>query len=332
MNALTTLPVTPTRLRCIGRHQETPDCVTLRWVADVPMVFKPGQFISLQVPVAGQTLTRAYTIASSPTQGDYVEITVKRVEGGRVSTVITQDVHPGTVLDALPPAGKFYLNTEQLPDRLVLLSAGCGITPMLSMTRYLLATGSPVPIHFMHSARNRANSIACAELEALAAQYPQLDLHWCWSEQGGRLDVARLPGQIPDLLTAEIFACGPDAYMQQIAATLQHAGVPAARIHLEDFAPQHMAITATENWRVHAAQYQKTAEAKPGQTLLDALESEQLPIIGACRAGVCGSCKCKVTSGTTASSHTDTLSEQDIRDGYVLACSTVVHSDVTVEW
>ena len=333
MNPFETLPIARTRLRCIQRQQETPDCVTLRWVPDATLDFKPGQFVSLEVPVDGQLLTRAYTIASSPTQSDYLEITVKRVDGGRVSNAIVDHVQAGDVLNAMPPTGSFYLDPQRLPQRLVLLSAGCGITPMLSMTRYLLATGNTLPIHFIHSARNRENSIAYAELEALAAEHPNLDLRWCWSESGQRLAVEQLPTVIPGLLDAEVFTCGPVAYMNQIATTLQQAGLPSERIHLEDFGPVlPSASAATSSYRVHASRYDKTAEAKPGQSLLDALEAEQLPIIGACRAGVCGSCKCKVTSGKTETSRFDTLTEQEVKEGYVLACSTFAQSDVTVEW
>lgn len=337
MNPFETLPAVHTpldrlQLRCILRQQETPDCVTLRWVCDQPLDFKPGQFISLEVPVNGQRLTRAYTIASSPSQRDYVEITVKRVADGRVSNAIADQVQVGDVLPAFAPAGSFYLDPQCLPQRLVLLSAGCGITPMLSMTRYLLSNGSDLPIHFIHSARNREHSIAFAELQALADRHPNLHVRWCWSEHGQRLDVIQLPALIPDLQHAEVFTCGPQAYMQHIALTMQQAGLPAERIHLEDFGPLTPAATSGATWRVHASRYDKTAQVQPGQTLLDALEAEQLPIIGACRSGVCGSCKCKVTSGKTESSRSDTLSEQEISDGYVLACSTVVHSDVVVEW
>lgn len=333
MNPFETLPIARTRLRCIQRHEETPDCVTLRWAPDTVLDFKPGQFVSLEVPVDGQSLLRAYTIASSPTQRDYLEITVKRVEGGRVSNAIVDQVKVGDELNALSPTGSFYLDPQHLPPRLVLLSAGCGITPMLSMTRYLLSSGNTLPIHFIHSARNRENSIAYAELEGLAAEHPNLDLRWCWSENGQRLDVEQLPSLIPSLQDAEVFTCGPVAYMNQIATTLQQAGLPAEKIHLEDFGPVlPSASTATSSYRAHASRYDKTAEVKPGQSLLDALEAEQLPIIGACRSGVCGSCKCKVTAGKVETSRFDTLTEQEISEGYVLACSTFVQSDVAVEW
>ena len=196
-----------TPLTCVKRIEETPDTATFVLATSTGQFFSylPGQFISIAVTIDGKPHWRAYSISSSPTQPETLSITVRRVEGGLVSNWLLDHIQPWSELTAREPAGDFCLDPDALPSRLALFSSGCGITPMISMTRYLLETQAQTEIHFFHSARDETNFIFRNELLALATRHPRLKLHSFLSRphgqttsHTGRLDATRLRALLPD--------------------------------------------------------------------------------------------------------------------------------------
>lgn len=330
-----------TPLTCVSRIEETPDTTTFVLAAATRQFFSflPGQFISVSANIDGKAHWRAYSISSSPAQPDTVSITVRRVTGGLVSNWLLDHVRPGTMLNALAPAGDFALAPDDIPPRLALFSAGCGITPMLSMTRWLLDANSPTEIHFFHSARDEANFIFRDTLLALADRHPNLHLHCFLSRphgelpcHAGRLDAERIRTLLPGIDGMRAYLCGQVAYMDDVTRWLREAGLPETSIIQESFAPLCEAADSDgERFSLHAPAFGRTAEILAGELLLDVLEREGLPIIGACRTGVCGSCKCKVVDGEFETASTTPLTAEEIAAGYVLACSGRARSDLTIE-
>lgn len=337
-------------LICLERIDETVDGDTVTaatfifQTADAPSRFAylPGQFLLLAIPLAGQTRHRAYSLTSTPTRPHQLAITVKRVAGGQVSNHLLDNFAAGMRLKAQPPAGEFHLPRGALPARLLLLSAGSGITPMLSMARALLDLHSQTRIHFLHCARSEDDLIARDELLALAAQHDhfrldlvletpsaQLDGH------AGRLNPALFEQLVPNLSGQAVYLCGPAPFMSLVEELLAARGFDLARLQKESFGgapvaqPQAEANTAPSH-RLSVPAFGKETDIASGQSLLEAMESEGLPIIGACRAGVCGSCKCKVVEGSVTSSSQMSLTPEQIAEGYVLACSSHAESDVTI--
>ena len=327
-------------LRCLERREETHD--TASFILAAPpgqhFVFLPGQFISLGVTVEGALRWRAYSIASSPTQRERITIAVRRVAGGRVSNWLLDHVQPGMVLSARSPCGSFALLPEDLPSSVALFSAGCGITPMMSMARWLLETRPEVNVHFFHSARNEDHLIFASELHELAAAHRRLKLHLFMSRpQGlndwysGRIDAVRLRTLLPEMRSLQAFLCGQQAYMNEISAWLLDFGLPEAAIHRENFAPDAAeSCLSDDTFCLSVPDFGRDLDIAAGESLLEVLESAGLPIIGACRTGVCGSCKCRVVSGEVNSSTAGPLSPEDIAAGYVLACSSRAKSDLQV--
>lgn len=354
MNLAELAPLAGSRLlQCVARVEETPDCASFVFEhADGhAWDFQPGQFVLLTVEVQGERLQRAYSIASSPDQPQQLRLAIKRVAGGRVSNWLLDHVQPGHRLPMQPPAGGFYLDRQlfQAPDSapraVALLSAGSGITPMLAMLQWLVEREAPTRIHFIHSARHEIDLIAYAQVQAWAQQCPRLQVHWLASQpQGGdrpclagRLDASRLQQLLPDLTDLRAYACGPESYMAQVQAQLLARGLPAAHWHQERFGPALAPTAAVADasagaWQVEVPAYGRQLQVSGQESLLDALEREGLPILGACRSGVCGSCKCQVLSGQVQSSSVDTLSPEEQAQGYVLACSTVAQSDLRLGW
>jgi len=328
-------------LVCVERIEETHDVAT--FVLGAPsgrfFHFLPGQFISVGAAIDGKTHWRAYSISSSPTRPETLSITVKRVSEGRVSNWLLDHLRPGNELPALAPAGDFALQPGAVPASLALFSAGCGITPMMSMTRWLLETRAATDIHFFHSARSEDDLIFRDELQALAKEHLNLKLHLFLSRpQGraachpGRLDASRLHALLPDRKGTRAYLCGQSAYMDAVSDWLRTAGMPDETIHRENFlSVRAEAPAAGERFGLHVPAFGKSTEIAAGELLLDVLEREGLPIIGACRTGVCGSCKCKVVEGEVETTSAAPLSPEDVAAGYVLACSAKAKSDLALQ-
>ncbi|QUN04927.1 hybrid-cluster NAD(P)-dependent oxidoreductase [Shewanella yunxiaonensis] len=330
------------RLICTARWQETTDVVSFRFRAAEPIKFrfKPGQFITFHLEIGDSLFHRSYTISSSPSRPHSLTVTIKRVEGGKVSNYLLDNLQPGHSLLASGPYGDF--NLIDIPaERYLFLSAGCGITPVYSMTRYLTDTlGPDADICFIHSARTAADTIYRDSLHAIAEHYAgfslgvlvQHELVLPQSERGqwlsGYLDAERLLQLAPDFLDRTVFVCGPERFMNACKSLFEALGFDMSRYHQESFgmevSPSLKAAVGSYSLQVDGNE----TSLDGTQTLLEGIEALQLPIIAACRSGVCGACKCRVVEGDVASDSQQTLTADEIASGMVLACSSRPLSDI----
>ena len=344
MNSL--LPNTPSEfalLLCIERIEETAQAATFVFQTHdaTPLNFKAGQFVVFQVDVANEVLHRAYSLSSSPNHGEKVSIAVKRIPGGKVSNHLLDHLQPGHVLRALPPAGEFNIIDQPSTEHILLFSAGCGITPCMAIARWLLESRPTANIRFIHSAYSGAEVIMSAELDRLQCEHQNFQLNRILEtparaqDRTGPIDSALFNELVPDIDDRTIFTCGPSGYMNAIRTFAEARGFDMRYFHRENFSP---ADTVADNdpdasknhYALNAPRFGKQTTIDSQQTLLEALESAGLPIIGACRSGICGACKCQVTSGETASTSVATLTEAEINAGFVLACSSKARSDLVV--
>ena len=329
-------------LRCVGRREETHDCATFELMADHPahFAYHPGQFVTVGVDIDGKKHQRAYSISSTPSRPEALSITVKRVPCGLVSNHLLDHFQPGDRIEASAPMGEFRLDTDAPPREVVLLSAGSGITPMMAMSRWLLDHGHAAAIRFIHSAHSEHDVIFRDELVALQQRHANFRLDLFLSQpseriacHSGRLNAEQLDALLPDVGDAHIFLCGQQGYMEMVEAWRCKRGIADERFRKESFTPATAAPVAQNaaTFGLSVPGFGKSGEIRAGQSLLEALEHEAVPIFGACRSGVCGSCKCKVTEGETESTSTATLTDDEIAAGYVLACSTHAKSDLVVD-
>lgn len=351
------------QLVCVEKWSETHDVMSFRFQGTQPVKFhfKPGQFLTLLLEINGEKIARSYTISSSPSRPYSIVLTVKRIEGGKVSNYLADNLEVGHMVRALGPDGVFNLVDIQA-DKYLFLSAGCGITPMYSMSRWLTDTEIGPDISFVHSAKSDNDLIFESSLMQMAKRSERFTLNYILEEPSesfneyidplaGRLSGERLERLVPDYKTRTVFVCGPEPYMQAVKALLESLGFDMTKFHQESFGSfkgdsaeleavkEQSAGTNfdksvdksldTSGFMLNIGDRSRALSAE--QTLLDGIEAEGLPIIAACRSGVCGACKCKVVEGEVESSSQMALTPDEIAQGYVLACSTKLKSDTRLE-
>jgi ferredoxin-NADP reductase len=210
--------------------------------------FEAGQYlpIALDVPGGGEPLRRTYSLSGAPSTERY-RITVKREPHGTASRFLHDAMDVGVTLRAGAPTGDFVIGCRSCP--VVLVSAGIGLTPFVSMLHAILAEGSARPVWFVHGARDGRHRPLAAELRALAARRSGIAVHVAYSrpraEDSGYDSVGRVDGALLERLVsapdAHYFLCGPIGFMAAVQADLERRGVGAERIHSESFGPRHAA-------------------------------------------------------------------------------------------
>lgn len=336
-------PVTATvgrsmRIEAIVR--ETSDTVSLVLAnpSGAPIDFLPGQFFTLVVPVEGELLRRAYSASSSPGEhGGRVRISVKRVEGGKVSSrlVSAEQTRVGEVLTVLGPSGSFVPSkVENGAERhLLLVAGGSGITPMMAITKTLLLTEPNTKLSLLYGNRSEHDIPFREELDTLAKtsagrftvrhvlSTPSSD----WSGGTGLLTRDVLDRELPALLgerTEGVYVCGPEPMMLAAREALTARGVDPARVHEERFAspkPKDRAPTSPVEVTITVNGASKRVLQTVGQTLLEAGLSAGLDMPYSCAMGGCGACKVHVAEGETTQDGA-ALTDAERREGYVLAC------------
>jgi glycine betaine catabolism B len=244
-------------VRCISVIDETYDVKTFRFACDPPVLFtyKPGQFVTLDLEINGEEVSRSYSISSTPSRPHTLEITVKRVPPpggsepetpkGLVSNWLHDNVTAGSIIKLSGPLGKFtcFANPSQ---KLLLISAGSGITPMMSMSRWLCDTGANCDIIFFHCARSPRDIIYRYELEMMSGRYPNFHLAvsttrnepgHSWLSLTGRLDAAMLQVVAPDYRIRTVYVCGPDTFMEGTKQMLESISFPMQNYYEESFGP-----------------------------------------------------------------------------------------------
>ena len=352
-----------TPLVLVKRELETHDSMSFTFAAadQAQFDFKPGQFVTLAVKIENKTHYRAYSISSVPQQKQ-LRLTIKRVPDGLVSNWLADNLSIGDSLSALNIAGQFNSSDCKHKSKLLLISAGCGITPVMSIAKTLLAHHSDADIQFLHCARDKDNVIFHDEMQSLLAQHKNFNVQLllennegfasfsaanntdsnagnnALSHQTGMVSTEVIQQLYPDLKQRTIFLCGPVGFMKAVENIAEESDFDMANFFQESFTPaadntqqEQISSGATEtSVMLHVPDFAVEAEVIQGSLLLDALEKHGVPVIGACRAGVCGSCKCKVTKGSVKSTSTETLTAEEIEQGFVLACSSTVEGDLAV--
>ncbi|HHQ4455275.1 TPA: FAD-binding oxidoreductase [Aeromonas hydrophila] len=328
-------------LRCIGRRADTHDVASWQFVpqtGSLPAVLA-GQCVTLHTEIDGKPHCRAYTLSSSPQDACW-QVTIKDV--GLVSHHLHQTLQVGDEIRVDGPFGDF--NLTALPcERPLLLSAGSGITPMWAMLRDELAKRPDADIRFIHSARSPEDVIFADDLAALAAAHAGVR-HALILEEApadhpwvGRLTPDMLRELAPDLLARHVYLCGPAPYMTAVCTMLAELGLPAAQLHQESFglpagtSSAAPVVVGSDHFWLTLKKSGKKVKILPGQTLLAALEGAGETMMAACRAGVCGACRC-TTEGEIERQSVMTLSSQDLESGVALACSCTASGDVSVDY
>ncbi len=299
--------------RVISRKEEAQDTVslTLKPNGNFPG-YDAGQHMNLSATIGGRRITRSYSFTSSPDQSGLVSVTVRRDPQGLMSNWLCREARPGSVLEINGVFGDMTLAQLQPEpeDRMVLLAAGSGITPFISLIRARLAQGPAAKVTLLYWERSPEHFCFDAELDALTQQHPNFTLHRLTTQSpmdgksvSGRVDAE----QLNDLLGDEVvdkraqpltFICGGAGFVQSARALMADR---ARQIFTEAFSPLKAAPTVekSETHSVTLLQSQRVLQVSNQETLLDALERQGVAVESGCRMGICNTCSCATASGRT---------------------------------
>lgn len=333
---------------------ETHDCKTVRMVATRPMLFhfQPGQFVTLFLTINGQDVRRSYSIASSPSRPHVVEITVKRVNNGLVSSWINSQLQVGDRLQIKGPMGKFSCFAYPSP-KLLLVAAGSGIVPIMSMLRWLTDTSAAVDIKLLLSFRAPPDIIYHQELEYLARRHPNVALHIAitsdavgkqdWPGLRGRFNQDAIASLVPDFLERQVFLCGCEPFMEAMVDSFDTLGLPQQQLHKESYSyatPQkkvpaklspELLAKRGGKFKIDFLKSGLSAFSDGEEDLLSLAEIYGISIDSVCRTGQCGECMVKCISGDINMAPEAEISERDRQAGWFFSCCSKPRSNLIVD-
>lgn len=344
-------------LRVAQIFDETPTVKTFRLMnplgGALPFTFLPGQFLTVRIVENGKPVKRSYTIASSPTKADYVEITVKHAPGGDVSAFLHTQVKAGDLLEFSGPTGAFVFTGRECKC-ILLVGGGVGITPLMSVLRYLTDRSWAGEIFLLYSIGTPDEFIFHEELDYLQRRHPNVRVFVTvskpegtdWKGHTGRITPEMFRESVPDLASRYVHICGPVPMMEAAKKMLIDLGVPPERVKMEAFGPalgkpepkkQATAPkpTASADEKslpvVTFTTSDKSAPLPPDQTILDVADEAGVEIDNSCRVGTCGTCRVKLLSGKVTMEVEDGLEPGDKEAGIVLACQAKATANVSIE-
>ena len=322
-----TWSLTEVRARVLRTVQECRDVVSLYLKPNrLFKGFSPGQHLALTLPCNGVLQSRSFSLSQAPDARGVLRLTIKLKADGVVSQAIAK-LKRGAVVILSQAAGEF---THAAPERgVLLLSAGSGITPMLAMLQDWAKRDARPDVLMIHSCRDEAEWILREDLRTLVHQWPQLKIRPVFTGVEGRLDAERLQALAPDFALRDTLLCGPQDFMDWIAAFYRTHGL-SRQLKQEHFQARRTEIRPdAERFAVHAPDGSTLFHALNGQPLLEAAEAGGLSPVHGCRRGICKTCTCRKLGGTVHNRLTDTLSGSG--EEWIQLCVSTPVSDIHLE-
>ena len=313
--------------------------------------FKAGQHLTLRATIGNEEVRRNYSLCTAPAEQDWM-VTVKRIGGGLFSNWVGDTLKPGDTLEVMPPHGRFTCEFGREKSRhLVGIAGGSGITPVMSLIKTLLRDEPQSRFTLLYGNRDSSSIIFLEALAGLKDKHlGRLEIyHFLDAEEqdvelfNGMLNRERLEEAIAALVpdAAEVdgwFICGPGPMMDAAEGVLLDRNVAKDRLHIERFTADRPAGAVVKEM----AQLQTQAEGVTvavtldGRTrripftagnILDSARASGLPAPFACKAGVCATCRAKVTKGKVEMAVHYGLTDEEVAEGYVLTCQSVPLGD-----
>lgn len=290
--------------RLVAREAASTDAVTL--------LFKPnrhwaghraGQHVNLGIEIDGVRLTRSYSLTAPPRADGLLPITVKAIEGGKVSRHLCHDARMGDIVDLGQAFGEMTLPASPR-GAFLLLAAGSGITPLMALVRDLAGQGMPTDTTLLYWVRRREEACFLDELRALAAVHPRFHFRLLLTREAaqavdeaeGRIDDALLGAHVGDLSARQVMACGPGGFVETARSLLAPR---VAAFQAEAFTAPPVTVVDEGEVDIRLRRSGRTLRVPRGQSLLVALEQHGLKPPAGCRMGICNTCACGKSSGST---------------------------------
>lgn len=290
--------------RLVAREAASTDAVTL--------LFKPnrhwaghraGQHVNLGIEIDGVRLTRSYSLTAPPRADGLLPITVKAIEGGKVSRHLCHDARMGDIVDLGQAFGEMTLPASPR-GAFLLLAAGSGITPLMALVRDLAGQGMPTDTTLLYWVRRREEACFLDELRSLAAVHPRFHFRLLLTREAaqaadeaeGRIDDALLGAHVGDLSARQVMACGPGGFVETARSLLAPR---VAAFQAEAFTAPPVTVVDEGEVDIRLRRSGRTLRVPRGQSLLVALEQHGLKPPAGCRMGICNTCACGKSSGST---------------------------------
>lgn len=305
--------------------------------------YTPGQYITLRFHINGSDERRAYSLSTSPDTDSDFGVTVKEVDGGKVSTHVNRNLKAGDTVDVMPPLGNFTVEVDESKQvNYILWAGGSGITPIISIIKSVLKVETKSRITLFYANREKDSIIFLNELSELAGKNSDrlkiihiLDSGEEFANESGILDSAKCSALYTKYSVepkiSQIYMCGPSGLMDQIESSLSSLNVEKSRIHKELFTASENQSQRFESERtIESSGLKKVTvmiygeeheiEVKEDETILQAGIRQHLDPPFSCQIAACATCQAKVLSGKVEMEADDALTEDEIEDGYVLTC------------
>ena len=342
-------------MRVIEVFKTTRDAVVIRLVIDKGIDFTPGQYLTFRKTLRGQEIRRSYSICSSK-KDKFLQVAIKRVEGGIFSNWANTELKPGDILQSMVPMGNFYSKPIHGIVHSLAFAGGSGITPILSILKAELENDTESKFTLVYSNHHSNTMMFREELEDLKNLYmTRLNLVHIFTDESqenglfsGRLTNQKL-GQIFKYLIninslTTIYICGPDAMMSEITNTLIDHGIKKEFIRREYFKseqgikpqivkPIGKELTTINNgvkFKVTLDGRMRAFENNGNVSLLQAALENNIEAPYACQAGVCSTCKAKVLKGDVEMLSNNALEDHEVERGFVLTCQAYPKSDEVI--
>jgi len=308
--------------------------------------FRAGQFINLFLTVDGVATSRPYTISSPPSRPGYMDITVRGMPDGFVSTYLLEQAKKGDAFEISSPAGFFYHEPLSDTDDVVFLAGGSGVTPFMSIIRDALDMNRDLKMHLIYGSRIQEDIIFAEEIAGLACGENNLKVDIVISEPTedykgmcGMLDTGVIRSLVGDVTGKTFYMCGPHAMYGLCQGSLDELGVSPRRVKRELSGPPPD-ITAVEGWperlkgdeefKVKVEGKRNRLTVRCGEPLLNSLERNKVTIDNLCRSGECGLCRTRLLEGEVYMPPGATVRRSDLAFGYIHPCLSYPMSDITI--
>lgn len=306
--------------------------------------YKAGQFLTLIPVIDGQKVRRSYSMSSSPNKDASIAVTVKRVPNGLVSNYLCDTLKVGDAIEVMEPMGHFVIEPNPTKSRtVVLFGGGSGVTPLMSIAKSVLPVETTTKVYLVYGSRNEESIIFKQQLTELEAQYSGRfkvvhvlsQPSAAWTGDKTRINQALAERFLTqelgnDITKAEYYLCGPAGMMEQVTTSLTLAKVPTTQIYQEHFTSTHGGTAIVEEEEDDSLKEQTvtiqyegndyTVIVKPHETILDAALRDDIDLPYSCQAGMCTACLGKCTSGKVVMDEEDGLTDNEIKQGYILTC------------
>ena len=325
---------------------ELPDVATLFFIeiSGKSFSYRPGQFITLVFDHHDEEIRRSYSLSSIPAD-PYLAVTVKRIANGEISRFLLTKIKPGDIINAVEPAGRFFVADPKAEKDIIFFAAGSGIVPIYAQLRSIFNAPGKSNITLIYSNRDKESILFKDHLDELAKQHAgRLKIIHLLSSEAKRLTNLVVEELVKKHLrfnfeAAEFYTCGPFDYMRMIRLTLIYMGFDPGQIRKENFVLDTVSVAGPtviyppRRIRIHFNKEIHDLVAGENQSILQAALQNNIPLPYSCRTGDCSTCSALCKTGKVELAKNNVLTDADLAAGWVLTCTGhAVTDDVVIEF